>query len=123
MDSTLAERIRTELAGLSDTGEIRMFGGICFMLNGNMVAGTMKDGALLVRVGADGLAVALARPGATRMDMGGRQMKGYVLVSPDHLDDAALREWLAVAKRHVDTLPPKPKKPAADGKPAKTKRR
>jgi hypothetical protein len=54
-----------------------MFGGLCFMLNGNMVAGTSNRG-LLVCVGRDRHSDALARPGAKPMEMAGRPMAGYI---------------------------------------------
>src|SRR5262245_27056832 len=62
----LADRLRTIIGDDPNVGEIRMFGGICFTLNGNMLVGTMKDGTLLVRVGDDQEATALAQRGASR---------------------------------------------------------
>jgi TfoX/Sxy family transcriptional regulator of competence genes len=70
-DEGLAERIRAALADVGAVREVRMFGGLCFMLNGNMVAGASKRG-LLVRVGKDQHARAVARPGARPMEMSGR---------------------------------------------------
>src|SRR5215472_12591669 len=64
------------LAGAGQVREVKMFGGLCFMLNGNMVAGTSKRG-LMVRVGKDQQPNALARPGTQRMEMTGRPMEGY----------------------------------------------
>lgn len=119
VQSDLADRIRASIGNETGVVEIGMFGGICFMLNGNMLVGTMRDASLLARVGADGLPAALAQPGASALAMGKRQMKGYVQISPEYLDDAALHDWIAVARRHVDTLPPKP---TTVGKPAKSKR-
>lgn len=109
----LAERIRTEVGDDPNVGEIRMFGGICFTLNGNMMAGTMKDGTLLVRVGEAREAAALARPGATPMNFAGRTMKGFVIVPAEALGGDALREWIAMAFAHVGPMPPKQKKPKA----------
>jgi hypothetical protein len=83
-----------------------MFGGIAFMLHGNMALAASKKG-LLVRVGSEGLSAALARPGARPMEMNGRTMKGYVIVDAD-IDDAALRAWLKTAFAFVKTLPRKP---------------
>jgi TfoX/Sxy family transcriptional regulator of competence genes len=60
--------------------EVKMFGGIGFMLNGNMVVAA-SDRGLLVRVGKDGAAEACARPGAAPMIMNGREMAGYVRVA------------------------------------------
>ncbi len=109
----LAGRIRAEIGADPNIGEIRMFGGICFTLNGNMMAGTMKDGTLLVRVGGTQEAAALTRPGATPMNFTGRTMKGYVIVAAEALSDDALREWIAMASAHVGPMPPKHKKPPA----------
>ena len=112
MTGELADRIRATLGDDPNIGEIRMFGGICFTLNGNMLVGTMKDGTLLARVGEAQEAAALARPGAARMNFTGREMKGYIIVAAESLDDVALREWIAMASSHVGPMPQKVKKPA-----------
>jgi hypothetical protein len=106
----LADRIREVIGGHPHGGEIRMFGGICFTLNGNMMVGTMKGGELLARVGEAQEAEALARPGTRRMNFTGREMKGYVMVAADALGDEALREWISMASAHVGAMPPKRKK-------------
>jgi TfoX-like protein len=103
----LADRIRAEIGGHPHGGEIRMFGGICFTLNGNMLVGTMKDGELLARVGEGQEAEALAKPGARRMNFTGREMKGFIMVAAEELSDEALREWISMATAFVGTLPPK----------------
>lgn len=114
MTEDLLSRVRAELpAGAT---EQRMFGGVCFMLGGNMVAGVSPRG-LLVRVGREGHAAALAR-GSARSLMAGREMKGYVVVDPAALADRpALRSWLDLALTFVGTLPPK----AAKAKKAKAR--
>jgi hypothetical protein len=96
LDEGLAERIRVALAGTGTVREVRMFGGLCFMLNGYMVAGTSKRG-LMVRVGKDRQSNALARPGAKRMETTGRPMEGYIFIDPPPSDDRALQDWLALA--------------------------
>ena len=106
VDEDLAERMRTALAGTGTVREVKMFGGLCFMLNGNMVAGTSKRG-LLVRVGKDQQSDALARPGAKPMQMTRRPMEGYLFVDPPPPDDRSLQEWLTLAVAFVKTLPPK----------------
>jgi TfoX/Sxy family transcriptional regulator of competence genes len=106
LDENLAERIRVVLAGTGSVREVRMFGGLCFMLNGNMVAGASKRG-LLVRVGKDQHTRALARPDAKRMEMSGRPMEGYVFIDPPPRDEQTLREWLDLAVAFVNTLPAK----------------
>ena len=109
LDEDLANRVRVALTGTGAVQEVKMFGGLCFMLNGNMVAGTSKRG-LLVRVGKDQQADALARPGAKPMEMTGRLMEGYIFVDPPPRDDRGLQDWVALAVAFVKTLPPKPPK-------------
>lgn len=113
-DNDLAGRVRAALSDAGAIREIKMFGGIGFMLNGNFVVGASKRG-LLMRVGKDGQDNALKRPGARPMEMGGRTMHGYVHVDPPGLTDAPLKAWLQMALDFVRTLPPK-------GPNAKTKR-
>ena len=84
--------------------------GCGFMLNGNMVAGTSRRG-LLVCVGKDRRAQALARPGAKPMEMSERPMEGYVFVDPPPPDERGLRDWLELAVTFVNALPPKLPKP------------
>jgi hypothetical protein len=110
VNEDLAERMRVALAGAGEVREVKMFGGLCFMLNGNMVAGTSKRG-LLVRVGKDQHADALARGGAKCMEMTGRPMEGYIFVDPPPADEQGLWDWLALAVAFVKTLPPKLAKP------------
>jgi TfoX/Sxy family transcriptional regulator of competence genes len=116
LNEDLAERIRVVLAGTGSLREVRMFGGLCFMLNGNMVAGTSKRG-LLVRVGKDQHARALARADANPMEMSGRPMEGFVFVDPPPRDERTLRDWLDLAVAFVNTLPSKPPR----SKPRRTK--
>lgn len=110
MTNELAERIRSLLDGDPNVGEIRMFGGVCFTLNGNMLVGSMNRGDLLVRVGADREAEALAQPGAARMDFTGRRMKGFVVVANEAVaEDHALARWIALATDFVGPMPEKVK--------------
>ncbi|MDX8526908.1 TfoX/Sxy family protein [Mesorhizobium sp. MSK_1335] len=102
----MVERLRAAL-GKRPFTEQKMFGGTCFMLNGNMLIGTSKRG-LLVRVGKDAHATAAARPHASPMEMGGRSMEGYIRVVPEGTaTDADLAGWLDRALAFVETLPPK----------------
>ena len=110
MSAELADRIRAAVKDHPNIGEIRMFGGLCFTLNGNMLVGTMKDGGLMARVGEEQDAAALAKPGAEPMAFTGRTMKGFIIVSPDELSDDALRDWISMAMAYVGPMPPKAKK-------------
>jgi hypothetical protein len=104
----MVARLRAALGKRAFT-EQKMFGGTCFMINGNMLIGTSKRG-LLVRVGKDAHAAAAARPHADTMEMGGRSMEGYIRVSPEGTaTDADLTFWLDRALGFVETLPPKAK--------------
>jgi len=103
----LAATVRTALAGTGAIHEVKMFGGISFMLNGNMVAAASNRG-LLVRVGKDLRGEALAQQGARPMVKGGRTMEGYIYVDPPALNDQAVQKWLQLAVAFVQTLPPKP---------------
>ena len=105
-DNELVERVRAALTGTRAIHEIKMFGGIGFMLNGNLMAGASKRG-LLLRIGKDRQAEALARPGARPMKMRGRTMDGYVYVDPPALTGGALKMWIEMAVSFVRTLPPK----------------
>jgi hypothetical protein len=113
LSDELADRIRAFIGDHPHGGEIRMFGGTCFTLNGNMLVGTMKGGELLARVGEKQERQALAMPGARRMDFTGREMKGFVMVAADALSDEALREWISISTAYVGPLPPKRGKSSA----------
>ncbi len=105
-DEHLAERIRAALSDQDGITERKMFGGIAFMERGNMCAGVTHDD-LMVRVGKEGLAAALAEPGARAMQMQGRDT-GMVFVSPDVITtDEALALWLARGLAVSSALPPK----------------
>ena len=85
-----------------------MFGGMCFMLNGNMVVGSMKDGSMLMRVGPGHHEEAKRRPGVTPMIQGGREMVGFVLAADEGIDDDdAIKQSIDFAWSFVKTLPPK----------------
>jgi TfoX/Sxy family transcriptional regulator of competence genes len=105
-DQELAASVRAALGGAGDIREVRMFGGIGFMLNGNLVAAASRRG-LLLRVGKDRQAEALANSGARPMVMRGRTMEGYVYVDPPVLNKQAVQSGLRMAVAYVQTLPPK----------------
>lgn len=106
-DEGLAQRIRESLARRGDIREKKMFGGLAFMLSGNMCCGVVRD-TLMLRVGPGQYADALQQPHAREMDFTGRAMKGMVYVdAPGFAEDAALEDWLARAVSFASTLPPK----------------
>ena len=88
--------------------EKKMFGGIGFMLRGNMAIGTTAKGELLVRIDPARQDEALAMPGAYQMHMGERPMTGFIAVDEEGTpDDDALRTWIAYAIKFAETLPSK----------------
>jgi TfoX/Sxy family transcriptional regulator of competence genes len=106
-DEDLANRVREQLALEDAFGEKKMFGGLAFMLGGNMAAALSGD-ELKVRVGRDRLDDVLAQPNARQWVMAGRLMKDWVVVSPAGVQtDEQLREWLARGVAFARSLPPK----------------
>jgi TfoX/Sxy family transcriptional regulator of competence genes len=102
----LAERIRAELAARHDITEQKMFGGIGFMLVGNMCVAAQRTGNLLVRVDPDSDLV--DEPGAEPMVMRGRPMSGWLTVDAGAVeDDAALRTWVERGVDYAQSLPAK----------------
>jgi len=107
-DERLAERVRDVLAGESGVSEQRMFGGLSFLLAGNLAVAVSSRGGLLVRVGKDAFEKALERPGTSPMEMGGRPMKGWVFVAPEELGrKRELAAWIGRGTRFARSLPPK----------------
>ncbi len=108
MPHDLVLRVRRAL-GDHPVTEQKMFGGVCFMLNGNMLVGASPRG-LMVRTGRDAYAAALGRPHVLPMRLGQREMPGYVVVAPQGVaGEHDLAGWLALALAFVGTLPPKAK--------------
>jgi len=106
-DEGLAERVRDLFNGAPDVAEKKMFGGVAFMVAGNMACGIIGDD-LLVRVARDDYDSTLALPYARQMDMTGRPMRGFVVVDAEGLaEDADLEEWVERGVDFVQTLPPK----------------
>lgn len=106
-DEKLAGRIRTTFAGKKKTGEKKMFGGIAFMLNGNMCCGVIND-LLMARVGPARYEECLTLPYVRPMDFTGKPMKGYVYVEPGGCkEDVDLKVWIDKCVDFVLTLPEK----------------
>ncbi len=106
-DEGLAQRIREVLEDREDLSEKKMFGGLAFLLGGNMCVGVVK-GELMLRVGPDRYEETLRQPHARKMDFTGRPMKGFVYVACDGFEsDADLRRWVARGVRFAGSLPGK----------------
>jgi hypothetical protein len=106
-DESLAARIRQHLARRQSTLEKKMFGGVGFLLHGNMLVGVWKD-SLIARLGPDEGDLALLEPHVKEFDITGRAMKGWVLVGPGGVEgDEQLSGWIERATKFVKTLPAK----------------
>jgi TfoX/Sxy family transcriptional regulator of competence genes len=105
-DEHLAARVRELLADRTDVSERKMFGGLTFMVGGNMCCGVNKC-ELIVRLDPDHEREALARPHARPMDFTSRPMRGFVTVHPDGLDGDRLVRWVEEAVARAASLPPK----------------
>ena len=105
-DTQLAQRIRQQLAGRRDIAEKKMFGGLAFLLNGNMCCGVHKK-EMIVRLDADRTELALAQPNTRIFDISGRQMKGWILVRAGEIEDDVLSKWVGVALDFASKLPAK----------------
>lgn len=104
-DKILAGRIRDALALKRGVEEKKMFGCICFMLNGNALAGVWKD-SLIARLGPDKAEAALLEPHVRQFDITGRPMRNWVVVGPEGIeDDEHLASWIERAIKFVKTLP------------------
>jgi len=102
----LAERIRSELDGIPVI-EKKMFGGVGFLLNGNLACGVHKDD-MIVRVDPEKNSALLKKPHTRPFDMTGRPMKGWLLVEADGCKTAKqLGAWVKEAVAFALTLPPK----------------
>lgn len=100
-------RIRNIISRWKNTNSKKMFGGVCHLLNGNMVGGVYKD-FLILRLGEKQAQDALSLPDVKVFDITGKPMKGWVMVNQKGFaDDAALENWLAKARNFVKTLPSK----------------
>lgn len=108
-DEKLADRIRDALGPeLPHTIEKKMFGGLAFLVGGNMAVAASGKGGLMVRVDPD-TSGALLRAGSVEpMVMGGRQMNGWLRVATEAVaDDEVLDEWVRRGVDYAKTLPPK----------------
>lgn len=106
-DEQLAERVRRVIGVMPGLTEKKMFGGIGYLLNGNMACGVNKE-YLIVRVGPENYEVSLEKENTKVFDMTGRPMTGWIMVAPDGLQDIAdLKGWVDKGLIFAGTLPKK----------------
>ena len=106
-DEALAERVRGAVAGVDGVVEKRMFGGLAFVVDGNMAVGVHGDD-LIVRLAPEQTEEALAEDHVRVFDMTGRPMKGWVLVGHGAVaDEEGLGRWVTRGLDFAESLPPK----------------
>jgi hypothetical protein len=106
-DESLADRIRSGLARIKGIEERKMFGGLGFLLNGNLLVGVWKN-SMIARVGPDGYEEALLDSHVKEFDITGKPMKGWVMVEPEGVqNDARVKMWIQRAAKFVSKLPSK----------------
>ena len=104
----LTDRLRILLMDDPNISEKKMFGGICFLLNGNMLCGITNKGDFMARVGKELESEARSRPHVRDMDFTGKPMKGFLFVAEEGLQTTEqLNDWIALCTRFVGTLPAK----------------
>jgi len=106
-DESLAERLRGALAGQPKLVEKKMFGGIAFMVRGNMCCGVVGSD-LMARIGPEEFEAMLKRPHAREMDFTGKPLRGFLYVDREGVrTDGQLRRWVEKSLKYVLSLPPK----------------
>src|SRR4051794_6074270 len=107
-DEDLADRIREVTSGLDGLSEKRMFGGLAFLVNGNMAVAASGKGGRMLRVDPESSDDLVDEVSVTRMEMRGRQMDGWLRVTDEAVEsDAALKRWVDIGVGYAGTLPPK----------------
>lgn len=107
-DEELADRLREIVQGESGVSEKRMFGGLAFLINGNMAVSASGQGGLLLRVDPAETGSLVSEPQVRRFEMRGREMNGWLRVDPQAIEtDGELRRWVAHGVAYARSLPPK----------------
>jgi len=107
-DEALAARIRDRIGGAPGLSEKKMFGGLAFLIGGNMAVAASGQGGILVRVHPDESEILVASTPAEAMEMRGKQMPGWLRIPTDDVSgDAALAEWVDRGVGYARTLPAK----------------
>jgi TfoX/Sxy family transcriptional regulator of competence genes len=107
-DEDLAGRVRELIAVETGLAEKKMFGGLAFLVDGNMAVGVSGQGGLMVRVDPDETEALMARPHARPFEMRGREMKGWLRVDSEGVrTKRQLEPWVRRGVAYARSLPPK----------------
>jgi TfoX/Sxy family transcriptional regulator of competence genes len=106
-DEKLDARVRASTDTWEGVSSRKMFGGVCYLMHGNMLAGVWKE-FLILRLGEDAADFARELPHVRPFDITGHPMKGWVMIEPAGIRSSAqLKKWLEQARAFAETLPPK----------------
>jgi hypothetical protein len=107
-DKNLAKRVKKLLSGRENVTERQMFGGLAWMINGNMASGVIGDDLMVRLEKGRSSDAALAEPHTRLFEMGGRSMEGFIVVAPDGVaSDEQLARWVGSGADYASSLPPK----------------
>jgi hypothetical protein len=107
-DEELANRLRTALQDVDGVREMRMFGGLAFLVGGHLAVAASGQGGIMLRVPPEQSTVLTAQPHAERMVMRGKEMDGWLRVAPAGVEsDKELQHWTDLGVRYARSLPPK----------------
>ena len=106
-DEDLAHRIRAEVSAAPGLSEKKMFGGLAFLIHGNMAVSASGQGGLLLRCDPAQTEALIAAPEASRFAMRGKEMDGWLRIEADDLDEATFARWVSIGLAHASSLPPK----------------
>lgn len=111
LDEELNQRMRDLLDGLPGLSEKRMMGGLCFLVDGNMIGAARREKSgnahFMFRVGKDNEDEALRQPGTRPMVHGGRKMSGFIWLDEDEAETGNMKALTSLAMSFVTSLPPK----------------
>lgn len=107
-DEELGERLRAAVQGEAGLSEKKMFGGLAFLINGNLAVSASSRGGLLLRVDPSDTEELVTQPHAEPFEMRGRDMTGWLRIAPEGLhSDDDLQRWVAIGTSYARSLPPK----------------
>jgi TfoX/Sxy family transcriptional regulator of competence genes len=107
-DEELGERLRAIVGGEGGLSEKKMFGGLAFLINGNMAVSASSKGGLLLRVDPSDTETLVTQPHAEPFEMRGREMAGWLRIAPEGVrSDEGLRHWVAIGTTYARSLPAK----------------
>ncbi|MGH8888773.1 MAG: TfoX/Sxy family protein [Acidothermaceae bacterium] len=107
-DEDVANRLRELVSGVAGVTEKRMFGGLAFLIHGNLAVSASSKGGLLLRVDPEQTEALVKQPNARRFEMRGREMDGWLRIDAVAFEsDAEFERWVSLGVAYAQSLPPK----------------